>query len=670
MTRLQGRLPTIDYLGRDYDTIVRDLAAFIKARRSDDVNSFFEGDIPKLFIELIAYIGDMLSYAIDRAGEEAFLNTCRLFDTALRHAAVVGYPVATIKPASAFLVPTSFADIPAELTQSVSASEVQTLTLTPGGAPSGTFTLSIGGETTAPITYGASIADEIEDALETLPAIGEGNVAVTGPVANVYTITFRAAKAYTPMAQVTVDATLLTDVTAATATVTEGVNNSLVVVFRKGTQVQGGGLTWEVSEDTSIDGITINASNYATLFRVPVVEGKSSIETFISDGSAFQQFTTDAENVIDDSLDIRVGDPDGDKWTLVESIALADDDDKAYAVRYNSKGQATITFGDGRTGMIPPEGQVIYVNLRVGNGERGNVGAGVISTSLTGFADSGGSTVQKSVPMTNVEAANGGRERETIDEIRRNVPAWIRTADRATTKEDYDTLGGQYDGANVGAVARAAAYLASGTILQQTSGDPITPAMPLVVPKGTDIVIGGYTFTTTRELRVEEADPILFFNPNTVYVYLWARGVTGFEGASSTLLAAVREYLQERSVITTTIFCIAGRQKIINVNLGTVVYNPAYTPTDMRTRIIDAVRALFVSDLIQPGEAFRLSDLYNIVENVAGVEHFVIVAPTTDTTMRKDEIAVLGTLDFTLTPKVIPFDQDANRAAFDNEIFN
>lgn len=669
MSRLQGRLPAIDYLGRDYDTLVRDLLSFVKARRPQDVNSFFEGDIAKLFIELIAYVGDMLSYAIDRTGEEAFLVTARLRDTALRHAATVGYPVATIKSASANLIPQSFDDIPEDLTQSVSFSEVQTLTLTPGGAPSGTFTLTLDGQTTGAITYGASIAGDIQTALEALSTIGSGNIAVTGPVSNVYTLTFRAAKAFTPMNQITVDGAGLTDVTASTATTTQGANNSLEVTFEEGTLFQAGGLSWEVAETTVIDGIDVNADNFDDVFKVPVVEGRTLVETFTSDGTAFQQITTDAENVVDDSLEVRVGDPDGTEWTLVDSIALADEDEEAYVVRYNSKGQATITFGDGTTGKVPPEGWVIYVTLRTGNGEKGNVGAGVIITTLTGTADDGGVSVQRSVPMTNAEAANGGREAETLEEIRRNVPAWIRTVDKAITKEDFDTLGSQYDGEDVGAVARAVAYLATATILYQTGGDPISPSNPLTLPEGTVVTLGSRTFTLTRELKVEEPDPILFFNPNTVYVYAWALGQDKFEGANSALLASLRKYLQDRSVVTTTIFCLPGKQEVINVNLGTVVYNPVYTESDVRTRIIDAIQDHFLSDAIQPGETFRLSDLYNVIEDVPGVEHFVIQTPAADVAVGKDEIATLGTLTFTLEAKTLPLDADANRGAFDDELF-
>lgn len=64
-------------------------------------------------------------------------------------------------------------------------SEVQTLSL--GGAASGSYTLSYGGGTTAPIAAGASAAD-VQTAIETLPGLG-GNVTVAASGSD-YTITF------------------------------------------------------------------------------------------------------------------------------------------------------------------------------------------------------------------------------------------------------------------------------------------------------------------------------------------------------------------------------------------------------------------------------------------------------------------------------------------------
>lgn len=670
MTSLQSQLPAINYLGRDVETIIRDLQALLESRRSKDVNSFFEGDLPKIFIELLAYTSANNGYHIDRVSEESFLVTARLRDSALRHAVTVGYPVATIQPASVFLVPQAFESIPNDLTQAVSVSEVQQLTLTPATGPGGTFRLRFAGYDTTPVPYGASIAGAIQSAMEALPSVGLGNVAVTGPVANVYTLTFRAALAFTNVGQVTVDAAGLANVTASVATVTQGANNSRKILFAKGTSVSAAGTTWEVAADTTIDGLGVTSNNFRSVFRVPVVEGRSITETFTSDGTEFQQFTTSAGSVIDGTVELRVGDPTGATWAVLGSIGLAKRGDLAAAARYNATGQLTLQFGDANLGTVPGDGRTIYVTFRTCSGAAGNVAAEAILTTLTGSVTVNDLVSPVSIPVVNIEPANGGSPAETLDEIRRNVPAWIRTVDKALTKEDYDTLASQYNDPAVGEVARAVAYLSSAAIMQQSAGPVITPDAPLVLPQDAVITVGDYSFRLTRAVTVSEADPMLWFNPNTVYVYAWGLGSDGFQGVNSDLLASLRAYLQARSVVTTTIVCVSGRKQVIDIDLGEVVYNPAFREADMRTRIAAAIRAFFVSDQIQPGTAFRLSDLYQLVENLDGVEHLTIAAPTADVLVGKDKIAFLGALSFTLKAKTIPLDLDANRGAFGDEIFS
>ncbi len=86
-----------------------------------------------------------------------------------------------------------------------------TLTATAGQTLSGTYTLSLDGETTTPIAVGASAAT-VQDALAALSNVGAGNVTVTGPDGGPYTIQFNK----------TVDQLLVaTDPTDGTATVAD-----------------------------------------------------------------------------------------------------------------------------------------------------------------------------------------------------------------------------------------------------------------------------------------------------------------------------------------------------------------------------------------------------------------------------------------------------------------
>jgi hypothetical protein len=91
------------------------------------------------------------------------------------------------------------------LLQNTGQSEVQTLTV---DAARGTYKLSFDGSQTASIDYDAN-AQTIEEALEDLSSIGEGNVSVSG--SNPYTITFQGSLATTDLDEITANDSCLQD---------------------------------------------------------------------------------------------------------------------------------------------------------------------------------------------------------------------------------------------------------------------------------------------------------------------------------------------------------------------------------------------------------------------------------------------------------------------------
>ncbi len=99
--------------------------------------------------------------------------------------------------------------------------EVQTITIT-GTPTGGTFTLTFGGQTTAPIAYNASAAT-VQAALELLTSIGSGNVlGGGGPLPGVaVTITFKNALGAFDQALMTANSSGLTGGSSPTVTPTE-----------------------------------------------------------------------------------------------------------------------------------------------------------------------------------------------------------------------------------------------------------------------------------------------------------------------------------------------------------------------------------------------------------------------------------------------------------------
>jgi hypothetical protein len=95
----------------------------------------------------------------------------------------------------------------------------------------------------------------------------------------------------------------------------------------------------------------------------------------------------------------------------------------------------TVFFGNGSEGLIPPigAGSLRLVQYRTGQGVSGNRPSGTITQLKT--------TVPYIEKVTNVEAATGGAEAETMESLLERAPRTIRHRNRAVTPEDYEDLG-------------------------------------------------------------------------------------------------------------------------------------------------------------------------------------------------------------------------------------
>jgi len=109
-------------------------------------------------------------------------------------------------PSQALSVVVTGSAIVVNLATGAGTNEVQTLTLK---AASGTFTMTFKDQATATLAYGITAA-QLQAALEQVPTIGTGNVAVSGSVGGPFTITFQGALAATNVPLLTTNANSLT----------------------------------------------------------------------------------------------------------------------------------------------------------------------------------------------------------------------------------------------------------------------------------------------------------------------------------------------------------------------------------------------------------------------------------------------------------------------------
>lgn len=129
---------------------------------------------------------------------------------------------------------------------------------------------------------------------------------------------------------------------------------------------------------------------------------------------------------------------EGPRWNAVKDLLSSDMFSREFVVEIENDRTAQIRFGDNNQGMNP-RGMIanqsisLYATYRVGNGVDGNVGADAITRMVRSkdFDPTGTSQIYNPMP------ARGGREPETVDEVRQKSPYAFKQQERAVTESDY-----------------------------------------------------------------------------------------------------------------------------------------------------------------------------------------------------------------------------------------
>ena len=424
----------IDYTSRDYASLRESLIKSVQKRipgwTADDPTDF-----GLAIVESFAYMGDVMSYYIDRAANEAFLATAVQRDSVVGIARTLGYypssgTSATVKTRVLNSGPYRVAIIPN--TQFIGNAQtqagVETLTFESTNATlidvppstefsiykyqvsSGTFSIQIQGDVVGSNTNTAQMVYAINDTLN---------------ISNIST----ALDGLRSIASGSYDSA--TGITTITFSGTYSPNVAL----------------------TTVSGAKVSA--WTTL---NLKEGSSTSFTDIgiSSGAPSQEFYFTAPSLVDNSVKVSVGVISG--YTAYPNVTMADplygpnrngypvwssgktdylrsisttnltNTSKVFFLEPGTGNSYIVKFGDGTNGGIPPKDQHIYVSYARGGGVKGNIPAGV--------------TLRGPVTLTAVSTsgATGGSEKESIESIRVNAASVIRTGDRAVSLQDFADL--------------------------------------------------------------------------------------------------------------------------------------------------------------------------------------------------------------------------------------
>jgi hypothetical protein len=335
---------------------------------------------------------------------------------------------------------------------------------------------------------------------------------------------------------------------------------------------------------------------------VAATEGVSTAEDVtspvgISDGAPDQAFSLYYPNIIDDSLTIFVDEDGGGPgsaaaWRFVGHLIDATSEDRVYTTAVDENGVTFVLFGDDVNGRIPTLGAVITATYRVGVGVDGNVGSGTLTELVA--------PVVGIDSVTNVSAATGGADEESIESIRKQAPRSLTVLERAVTTEDYELLAEKVPGV-LHAKATAAVY---------------TNVVLSVAPVG-----GGAPSQALKDLVANE--------------------------------------LADKKMINTSLTVGDPTYVPINVTVNPLNVLPQYSRQTVETAVSNAIAEVFTVENVDFGYRVTLSQIYRAIQNVEGVDYAVITVLSTtgsglaDVLVADNEIPTDGTIAVTSTGGLI-----------------
>lgn len=331
----------------------------------------------------------------------------------------------------------------------------------------------------------------------------------------------------------------------------------------------GEAVPFETVEATTISGsqlanITTERGPGRAFYPLSVVQGQTVNTELLgtSDGTPNQLFSLRQKPVLAGSLTLSTNEPGGVVafWQEVESLAQSTPADRHCVLQRSADGTATIRFGDGINGTIPPRGDArepgtIFAVYRIGGGPQGNVAAGRDFRLQSPLPN--GITLQSA---TNPDPAAGGVASEDLARARSIAPRLFRTQDRAVTAQDYTDLALQVPGVGK---ARAVA----------TSWNEVTL---YIAPSG----------------QVTEPSEILVQN----------------------LLG----YFERFRILSSTVRVLGPTPAEIYLRAD-VVAKPFFRSSDVRNAIEQAVQSYLEFDAVDFGQPIYLSRVYDLIQSLPQV---------------------------------------------------
>lgn len=550
---------TLRYLKVDYQSHKDALLQRVRARWPQNWNDFLSNSFGIVLVDVVAWSTATLAFMVNRVAGENYISTMTLRESAVRLGGLVGYQLHGALPAT----------VSCEATLNTAAAA--DVTIQQGTLIRTADEAAIPFEVIKDYVILAGDVSPITPVVDFSPELSGANVinsfvSVTSGSVNVDLVdsTIDLSK-YIEAGQSfskTGDPTVYTIQSLETAPGAVS-NFSRIVLDRP------------YAGDTEV----VAAEVFDT--RIVLSQGQTVTDRFVAPASETPNFAVKLSRtpVIDNSITVTVN---GEVWAQVSLTALRDAEDKVYQVKTFISGQTVVVFGDGRFGLLIPTEAAIEVDYRVGGGADGNIALNTINTTVTGLITSLSNPVP--ILITNTSSTGiGGRNAETIEEARVNIPYYSRTNDRAVTLADYQTIAQQFAHPQFGSVAYA-----------------------------------------RSAIRTENS----FFEGNIVVIYAWTTGPgNALVPLSSQLKLALTTYLQTKAVGTDLVEIFDGTARPVPISFRFKVFG-GFGISDTKRLLSDTLRSFIAA--LRPGDTVVFSNLLRTLDEVTGVDTVNMATPLSD----------------------------------------
>lgn len=550
----------IKYLNKDFDGFKADLVSFAKTYYPDEYKDFNETSTGMLLLENVAYVGDVLSFYLDKQFKETFITTASERKNIIDRAAELGYLVKGNSSSSATL--TVYCEVDA--TDGNEGDKIPTEAQAPTIKRNSTLTADNGTV--------FRISEDVDFSIKTgrQQAVSERNKSGV------------ATKFVLKKDVLCIAGDVVEEKFVIGALGTKTINDQ-VIVPEKGVHLE---LQIDDTDVMSVETVIDSSDN--EYFEVPYLAQDTvylTVPNTDSDSDIVPQnlklkkvprrFITRFTH--DNKLKLVFG---NGTENLSEEVLIANPGDVAIPLR----GRKTFTaspinpenFTRTNTMGIMPVSTTLTVNYVKGGGSLSNVPSNSINSfsSLTLVFDSSVSTAKKgqiraSIAATNQLPAVGGANEETDEQIRDNAALFFSSQDRCVTQEDF--------------IVRA-----------------------MSMPKDFGQVFRANAIADKT-------------NNGTVQLYVLSKNSDGsISVPSSKLKENLKQYLRNYRMLTEQIEILNGLLITIGVDFS-IVAHPDYSKNLVLSNCLFALKNFFDVDNWQIGQSVIISDIYEELRKIDGV---------------------------------------------------